>query len=91
MGGLLDIHCIWQLVATAQRGKLFGVELLYHPEAPELALDTVEVAVVVGVAGDEAVAADTVAGLHPLDHVHREGQSRDPGLPGELVFQIELR
>src|SRR3712207_7088241 len=46
-------------------------------------------AVVVGVAADEAVAADPVVGLHPLHHVHREGQPGDPGLTGHLILQVE--
>ena len=45
---------------TVERGELFRVPLLDHAEAAELALLAVEVAVVVGVAGDEAVAADVV-------------------------------
>ena len=32
----------------------------------------------VGVARDEAVAADAVVGLDPLDHVHRERDPSDP-------------
>ena len=60
--------------------ELLGVPLLDHAEAAELALVAVEVAVVVGVAGDEAVAADVVVGLDALDHVHRERQPRDPRL-----------
>jgi hypothetical protein len=73
-----------------ERGELLGVPLLHHAEAAELALLAVEVAVVVGVAGDEAVAADVVVGLDPLDHVHRERQPGDPGLAVALVLQVEL-
>ena len=73
-----------------ERGELFGVPLLDHAEAAELALLAVEVAVVVGVAGDEAVAADVVVGLDPLDHVHRERQPGDPGFAVALVLQVEL-
>ena len=51
----------------------------------------VEVAVVVGVAGDEAVAADAVERLDPLDDVHRERQPRDPRPAGALVGQVERR
>ena len=70
--------------AFAERRELFGVPLLDHAEATELALVAVEVAVVVGVAGDEAVAADAVVGLDPLDHMDRERQPGDPGLAGGL-------
>ena len=45
--------------------ELLGVPLLDHAEAAELALDAVEVAVVVGVAGDEPVAADPVVASRP--------------------------
>ena len=37
-------------------GIFLGVPLLDHAEAAELALDAVEVAVVIGVARDEAIA-----------------------------------
>ena len=77
-------------VAAGERRELLGVPLLHHAEAAELALLAVEVAVVVGVAGDEAVAADVVVGLDPLDHVHRERQPRDPGPAVALVLQVEL-
>ena len=77
-------------IAVGQGGELLGVPLLDHAEAAELALLAVEVAVVVGVAGDEAVAADVVVGLDALDHVHRERQPGDPGFAVALVLQVEL-
>ncbi len=64
-----------KLLACAERRKLLRVPLLHQAEAAELALIAVEVAVVVGVAGDEAVAADAVVGLDALDHVHREREA----------------
>ena len=73
-----------------ERRELLGVPLLDHAEAAELALLAVEVAVVVGVAGDEAVAADVVVGLDALDHVHRERQPGDPRFAVALVLQVEL-
>jgi hypothetical protein len=45
--------------------------------------------VVVGVAGDEAVAADAVVGLDALDDVHREGQPGDPRGVALLVVEVE--
>ncbi len=78
------------IAAGVSARELLGVPLLDHAEAAELALLAVEVAVVVGVAGDEAVAADVVVGLDALDHVHRERQPRDPGLAVALVLQVEL-
>ena len=78
------------VAVASERRELFGVPLLDHAEAAELALFAVEVAVVVGVAGDEAVAADVVVGLDALDHMHRKRQPGDPGFAGALVLQIEL-
>ena len=88
--GGVDVGRRRELAARRERGELLGVPLLDHAEAAELALVAVEVAVVVGVAGDEAVAADVVVGLDALDHVHRERQPGDPGLAGALVLQVEL-
>ena len=86
----VDVVACGQRAAGRERGELLGVPLLHHAEAAELALLAVEVAVVVGVAGDEAVAADVVVGLDPLDHVHRERQPGDPGFAVALVLQVEL-
>ena len=74
-----------------QGADLLGIPLFHHPEAAKFALFAVEIAVVIGVAGDEAVVADVVIGLDPLDHMNREGQAGDPGLSGGLVLQIEFR
>ena len=71
---LIDVVACRETPALAERGELLGVPLLHHAEAAELALDAVEVTVVIGVAGDETVAADAVVGLDALDHVHRERQ-----------------
>ena len=51
----------------------------------------VEVAVVVGVPVDQAVAADPVDRLDTLDHLHGERQPGHPGPAGELVGDIEAR
>jgi len=69
-------------VSGGEGGDLFGVALLDHAETAELALGAVEVAVMVGVAGDEAILADGIKGLDALDHVHRERQPGDPRLSG---------
>ena len=58
-------------------------------EAAELALGPVAVPVVVGIARDEAVAADAVDGLHALNHMHRERQLGNPGAAGLLVGQVD--
>ena len=68
---------------------LFGVPLLHHAEAAKFALDAVEIAVVVGIAGDKAVAADAIVGLHALHHVDRKRQPGDPGRAGLFVGQVK--
>ena len=73
-----------RVAVARQRGDLLGVELVDPAEAAEFALEAVVKAVMVGVAGDEAVAADLVVGLDALDHVHRKRQPRDPGRAGGL-------
>ena len=90
VGGGVHVRSCGQRAAARERGELFRVPLFHHAEATELALLAVEVAVVVGVAGDEAVAADVVVCLDALDHMHREGQPGDPRLAVALVLQVEL-
>src|SRR5437870_10053846 len=51
---------------------LFGVPLLNHAETTEFALDTVEVAVVVPVAGVEAVTANPVVRFHTFHDMNWE-------------------
>jgi hypothetical protein len=82
--------CLPAYCPSAKCGELLRVPLLDHAEAAEFALFAVEVAMVVGVAGDEAVAADVVVGVDTLDHVHRKRQPRDPGFAVALVLQVEL-
>ena len=83
IGGTCEAAAIFSpggyCAAAGQRGELLGVPLLDHAEAAEFPLVAVEVAVVIGVAGDETVAADVIEGLRALDHVHRERQPGDPG------------
>ena len=85
-----DVVCRGNALLSVKGGELLRVPLLHHAEAAELALLAVEVAVVVGVAGDEAVAADVVVGLDALDHMHRERQPGDPGFAVAFVLQVEL-
>ncbi len=60
--------------ATLGEGReLLGIPLLDHAEAAELAFNPIEVAMVVGVADDETVAADVITSLHPFDDMHRKG------------------
>ena len=68
----------WSAAGSApspvERGKFLGVPLLDHAEAAELALVAVEIAVVIGVARHEAIAADLVVGFDAFDHMHGEWQ-----------------
>ena len=84
MGGGCDIVPSGEIIAGAEDRECLGIPLFHHAEAPELAFIPIEVAVVVGIAGDEAVAADAIIGLHPLDHMHGEWQTRDPWFPCAL-------
>src|SRR5690554_2790729 len=91
MGGGVFVVSRGQLAGGGERSKFFGVELLNHAKAAKLALLAVEVAVVVGIASNEAVTADMVVGLDPLDDMDREGQAADPQPAVLLVLQIEFR
>src|SRR5262245_1297619 len=71
MRGGIEIGGLWQCAALGECRKLFGIQLLDHPEAAELALGAIEVSVVVGIASNELIATDMVAGLDALDHMHR--------------------
>ena len=79
-----------KLVLAESACELLGVPLLHHSEAAKLAFDTVIVAVMVGIARDEIVAADPVKRLDLLDHVDGKRNARDPGRAGELIGDIEL-
>jgi len=50
----------------------FGIELVHAPEATELALATIPIAVVVEIAGGELALADLVDHLHAVHHLYRE-------------------
>src|SRR5260370_41155573 len=68
---------------------LFSVSLLYHPKAAKLALGPIVEAMMVGVVGDEVVAAHVVVRLHSLDDMHGERDASQPGSTGQLVGDIE--
>ena len=89
--GLIEIACLRRGRIRGDRPNLFGIPLLNHPEAPELALNAIEVAVMVGITRDKAVAADAVIRLHPLDYMHRERQPGDPRTAAQLVLQVKPR
>jgi hypothetical protein len=88
-GGGVDVVACGEVIALVEGGECFRIKLLDHPKAAELPFGAVEVAVVVGRAGDEAGAAYMIVGLNALDHMHREGQPGDPRPAVPLVLQIE--
>src|SRR5579883_836841 len=69
----------------------FGVLLLHHRKAPELAFNAVEVAVMIGILGDEALAADMIACLNAFNYMNGKRQPRHPRLPRPFIGEIELR
>ena len=83
-------RCVEVRPDRIERFELLGVPLLHPAETPKLAFHAVEITMMVGVAGDEAVAADAIEGLDPLDHVNGERELGDPRRAGELVGEIEL-
>src|SRR4051812_42076196 len=74
--------------APGQRRNLFGIDLIYAPESAELTLFAVVVTVMIGVAVDEAIAADMVVRFHARDYVDGERQPRRPRSAGGLVGKI---
>ena len=62
----------WQRPLSEAR-ELLRVPLLDHAEAAKLPLFTVEVAMVVGVAGDEAVTTDVIERLNTLYYMYWKG------------------
>ena len=78
-------------IACGEFAVVLDIHLLDAAEAAELALDAIEIAVVVGVAcWTKRSAATCRDGLDSLDHMHRERQPGDPRLAGALVLQVEL-
>src|SRR5882762_5121541 len=59
-----------KVAGGGERGELFRVPLIDSAKSAELALDSVEVAVMISVARDETVAADKIVGFYALDNVH---------------------
>jgi len=83
--------CRGKTTSSCQSSERLGIELTHPAKAAELALDPIVEAVMIGVARDEAVSADIIIGLDALDHMHREGQPRDPCRPRRFVGEVELR
>jgi hypothetical protein len=68
---------------------LLCVPLLDHAKAAELSLVPVEVAIVVGVARDEAAPPYVIEDLDSFHDMHREGKACCPGLASEVVSECE--
>ncbi len=90
MRSLIPVVAAGEFPGFGESADFFRIPLLHHAEAAKFSLLTVEITVVIGVAGDEAIAADVVIGFHPFDHVHREWQAGDPRCSSPLVGKIKL-
>src|SRR5271169_6244876 len=69
---VLDVVLPVDARSDAKARDILGVPLVDAGKAAKLALKPVEKAVMVGVARDEAIAADEIAGLDPFDDVDGE-------------------
>src|SRR4030095_228138 len=87
----VEIRRLRRCFVSRNAADFIGIPLLNHTEPTELAFHSVEVAVMIGVTGDEAVAANAVVRLHTLNTMDREGQACNPGFAVALVLEIELR
>ena len=67
----------------------FRVELLHHPKPAKLPLCSIEIAMMIGIARDEAAAPDPVIGLHPLYHMDGEWKPGYPRMAVALILQVE--
>ena len=90
VGGRVEIGGLREGATVGERCEFFRVPLVHPAKAAELALDPIVVAMVIGVAGDEAVAAHVVIRLHALDDMYGERDACQPGSTGQLVGDIEL-
>ena len=70
---------------------LFGVGLLDHAEATELALGDVEAAVVISVLTYRPGTGDEIGSVDARHALHREGKTRAPRVPIALVLQPKRR
>src|SRR5262249_40018909 len=86
----VEIRGCWERVAFGKRGEFLRIPLLDHTETAKLSFETVEVTVMIGVASDEVVAADTVICLDTINDMHWERKSGDPGPAVKFVIEVEL-
>ena len=80
-----------QWVAIRQRGQIFAVPLLDHPEPVKFAVSSVEIAMMIRVARCEPAAADQIADFYAINDVDREGQACRPGPTRGAVLQVKAR
>ena len=74
----IEIHSLRKGPRCGDCAQFLGIRLLDHTEAAELAFDSIKVPMVIGIARNEAIAADVVVNFLPLDDVHDIWQPRDP-------------
>jgi len=79
------------LLISIKRGELLGIKLFHHAKAAELALDSVEVAMMIGEPRNKPIATNVIEYLGSLDDVHGKRKACDPGPAGKLVLEIEAR
>src|SRR5258708_16102956 len=68
-----------------------GIKLLDHAESAELALVSIKISVVVGIATYETAAANPVIRLNPFNHMDWEWKPCYPGLSSALIIEVEAR
>src|SRR5260370_33256565 len=68
-----------------------GIKLLDHAESAELALISIKIAVVVGIATYETAEANPVIRLNPFNHMDREWKPGYPGPASALIIEGEAR
>ena len=77
-------------VSLRERAVTFHIHLLDAAEAAKLALDTVEVAVMVAVGAAECATPPLVAHRDFFHAMHGERQLGDPGFAGLFILQVKL-
>src|SRR5262249_26561975 len=78
-------------LAFPQSVKLLRVQLFHHAKSTKLTLDSIEVAMVIRIVGDELVAADAIAGDDAVDNMYRERKTGQPRPAVAFVRQVEPR
>ena len=69
----------------------FGVPLLYHAKAAKLALNSIEVSVVIGISRNKTTPANEIESFRTVHHMHNVWQSGHPRPPTQFVLDVEVR